>query len=445
MKHILACDPVPGIRSANTTPSSRSLRADTFKPIRLETRWRAVDPHLKEYCRDLAARLMDGDGQRQRAPKANVRAKFDLAVEVIVCNLAALALSNAGSRSLAMIRANHASSTSKVYGKPFKRAVTLMENLGLVTVVVGYRHDRWSRVSSSITATPEMTIPVVSGWHALSLHDHEHLIVLHTDGQSRRPPPNLEREVIAINAHLCAANIGHGISPLHVASWPSTILDWLVTPYHRKLRRVFNDDFDSGGRLFGGWWQTLPRERRKHIRIDGEAVVNVDFSAMHLRLAYAESRKRVPRDDDPYDLTGTDHERHDWPRLREGRKQLVSVMFMSKSSLRQWPGGTPREREDIRSCFPKGAKVKHEAEAIRDRHKAIADWFECGRGLRLQRTESDILVAVLLKLIARGITALPIHDAVLVAKSHGETAQRIMEAEARRVTGAKIPAKISEV
>lgn len=77
--------------------------------------------------------------------------------------------------------------------------------------------------------------------------------------------------------------------------------------------------------------------------------------------------------------------------------------------------------------------------------RQIAAWFECGRGLSLQRTESDILVAVLLKLIARGITALPVHDAVLVARSHGETARRVMEAEARRVTGARIPARISEV
>ncbi|GAB1717055.1 MAG: hypothetical protein NTAFB05_20970 [Nitrobacter sp.] len=256
---------------------------------------------------------------------------------------------------------------------------------------------------------------------------------------------------MAINTGLCMASVEMSDVVAHVASRSSTIIDWLVTPLHRQLHRTFNDDFESGGRLYGGWWQTLPRELRKHIRINSEAVVNVDFATMHLRLAYAAAGKRVPRGD-LYDLTGTDQERLDWPRLREGRKQLVSVMFMSKSSLRQWPGGTLREREDIRSCFPKGAKVKHEIAAIRERHEAIAGrgdgttgWFECGRGLRLQRIESDILVAVLLKLNALGITALPIHDAVLVARSHGKTAQRIMEAEARRVTGARIPAKIGEV
>lgn len=462
MKNNLACDLVPSVRAADISPPSRSLRADTLKPIRLETRWRAIDPHLKQYCRDLAARLMDSDDQRQRAPKANVRMKFDLAVEVIVCNLVALALSNEGHhRSLAIIRANHASSTSPVYGKPFNRVVTLMEEAGLVTVAVGYRFDRWSRASSTITVASEMSIPAVSDWGALKLADHEHLITLNTDGQSRRLPPRLEREVIAINAHLCTASVevvaGKSEQVPHVANWTSTITDRLVTPHHWQLHRAFKGDYASGGRLFGGWWQTLPRELRKHIRIAGdrtrlshrqratEPVVNVDFSAMHLKLAYAEAGKRVPRGD-LYDLTGHDHERcRDWARLREGRKKLVSAMFMSPQPLKQWPGGTPREREDIRSCFPNGAKVKYEIAAIRDRHEAIAAWFECGRGLRLQRIESDILVAVLLKLNALGITALPIHDAVLVARSHGKTAQRVMEAEARRVTGASIPAKIGEV
>jgi hypothetical protein len=423
------------------------------KPVRLETRWRAVDSHLKKYCRELAAKLINGDGHRQRAPRTNDRLKFELAVEVIVCNLVALALSQEEHRSIAVIRANHASRLSKVYGKPFNRAVALMEEAGFVTTEVGYRHDRWSRASSSITATPEMTIPVVSGWDALELSDHEHLITLNTDGERpaapqrhSRQPPRIERELIAINKHLCTARVEYEVSPLHVASWSSTITDRLVTPYHRQLHRVFKGDYASGGRLYGGWWQTLPRERREHIRIDNEAVANVDFSAMYLRLAYAkEGYRPPPGDGDLYDLTGMDHLRPDWQALREGRKKLVSAMFTSKRPLRQWPGATPREREDIQRCFPKGARVKHETTAIRERHKAIADWLECGWGLRLQRTESDILVAVLLKLIALGITALPIHDAVLVAKSHAETAQRTMEAEARKATGAVIPAKISAV
>jgi hypothetical protein len=391
---------------------------------------------------------MDGDGQRQRAPRAKDREKFELAVEVIVCMFVALALSDEGHRSIAIIKANHASSISPVYGRPFNRAIVCMEALGLVTVEVGYRHDRWSRLSSSLTRTPDFELPPVEGWEALRLEDHGRLIVLNRYKDGRRhhailkPPPNAEREMASINEHIRTSNIEVD-DAVNVASWPSTITDRLMTPHHRQLHRVFNGDYESGGRAFGGWWQTLPREQRKHIRIDGEPVVNVDFTAMHLRLAYAEAGCD-PQGDDLYDLTGTDHLRPDWQTLREGRKRLVSVMFTSKRKLRQWPGVTPKEREDIRSLFG-GTKVKDAVAAIRERHKAIAEWFECGRGLRLQRTESDILVSVLLKLNARGVTALPIHDAVLVARSHGETAKRIMEAKSRKVTGAKIPAKVSGV
>jgi hypothetical protein len=378
-----------------------------------------------------------------------------------VCNFAALALSNAGDRPLAILRANHASTTSPVYGKPFIRAVTLMADLDLLTVEVGYRHgaSRWSRAPSTISRTPEFTLPVVADWHAFSLEDHERLIVLNTDNEEGKrkqrpsaPPPNAERDMFAINTHLRMAHVEVN-AEVHIAGWSSTIADHLMTPHHRQLRRVFSGNYEQGGRLYDGWWQTLPREQRTHIRIDGSAaggrarlepVVNVDFSAMHLRLAYAEAGCEPPPGD-LYDLTGSDHLRPDWQTLREGRKKLVSVMFTSKRPLRQWPGGTPRECEEIRACFVKGAKIKDEVGAIREGHQAIAGWFECGRGMRLQRTESDILVPVLLKLNALGITALPIHDSVLVARSRGESAQRIMEAEALKVTGEKIPAKVSEV
>jgi hypothetical protein len=392
---------------------------------------------------------MDSDGQRQRAPRAKDREKFELAVEVIVCNLVALTLGNTD-LPLAYVRANHASRLSQVYGKPFNRAVALMEDDGLVITEVGYRHRSSTRyrASSTMTRTPVLMLPVVNDWNALSLNDYEHVIVLNTDGDEGKAnslPPSRRwlSEMEDINKHLHRANIEID-GAAHVASWHSTITARLVSPHHRQLRRVFNVTYEQGGRLFGGSWQTLPREDRKHIRIDGALVVNVDFTAMHLRLAYAEAGCD-PQGDDLYDLTGTDHLRPDWQTLREGRKRLVSVMFMSKRKLTQWPGMTPREREDIKSPFGRSAKVKDEVAAIRERHKAIAEWFECGRGLRLQRTESDILVAVLLKLNALGITALPIHDAVLVARSHGETAKRIMEAESRKVTGAKIPVKVSNV
>jgi hypothetical protein len=51
-------------------------------------------------------------------------------------------------------------------------------------------------------------------------------------------------------------------------------------------------------------------------------------------------------------------------------------------------------------------------------------------------------VAVTLALIGRGVVALPIHDAVAVRRSEAKPAKAVMQAEARRRTGAEIPVEI---
>jgi hypothetical protein len=56
----------------------------------------------------------------------------------------------------------------------------------------------------------------------------------------------------------------------------------------RGLYRVFNDGrIGEGGRLYGGFWQELPKQRRHDLRIGRERVVELDYRQMGPRLAYA--------------------------------------------------------------------------------------------------------------------------------------------------------------
>jgi hypothetical protein len=141
-----------------------------------------------------------------------------------------------------------------------------------------------------------------------------------------------------------------------------------------------------------------------------------------------------PLGDDLYDLTGEDHLRPDWQVRREGIKRLVSVLFMTKKPLRRWPGNSPAERADLRACFPEQRLPAVVAE-IKGRHAAIADQFECGRGLFFQRIESDIAVAVMLRLIADGHIALPLHDGFICRVQDAEMVAEIMREEASRRAG----------
>ena len=73
-----------------------------------------------------------------------------------------------------------------------------------------------------------------------------------------------------------------------------------IDPFDRTLKRRFvilpgqPERFDQSGRLYGGFWQNLKSERRRHIRVRGEPVAVLDYGSMFTRLAY-ESRGNAAR------------------------------------------------------------------------------------------------------------------------------------------------------
>jgi hypothetical protein len=62
----------------------------------------------------------------------------------------------------------------------------------------------------------------------------------------------------------------------------------------------------------------------------------------------------------------------------------------------------------------------------RHHHAPIADRLGTLIGFELQRTESDILVTVLLMCFERDIVVLPIHDAVLCPTSRADEVEAVM-------------------
>jgi len=82
--------------------------------------------------------------------------------------------------------------------------------------------------------------------------------------------------------------------------------------------------------------------------------------------------------------------------------------------------------KEARKTIPKRISLSAVLAAIGDRHPLIAHRFGGGVGMQIMRQESDILVRVLLALKDRNITALPIHDAVLVTGNHEAEAKEIL-------------------
>lgn len=233
-------------------------------------------------------------------------------------------------------------------------------------------------------------------------------------------------EMLRINRYLASANVD--LNPDAVST--------SVDPSDRLLHRYFNNgSFDQGGRLFGGFWQAIPKdERYEAITIDNEPIVVLDYSQMGVRLLYALEGLKPPSGDSylppppPWWAPSVPY----WP--REGMKKVLNAMLCREGRLIRMPRNTRK----FFSRVHRGVKAADVVAALTRHHGLVGHRFCVGYGLRIMRAESDILVAVLLALIDEGITALPIHDAVVVPRSKAAKAADIMRQVFKQQTGAWI-------
>jgi hypothetical protein len=194
----------------------------------------------------------------------------------------------------------------------------------------------------------------------------------------------------------------------------------------RLLHRFFNNGvFDQGGRLFGGFWQSLGSDQRLGgIWIGGERVAELDYGQMSLRLLYSFAEKKPP-EGDLYDLEGFEFYR---PHPRQAIKKVMSSMLYRDTPMTRWP----RDMADIR---PRGLRVERVIAALREQHQAVAHLFDQRIGFQLLFRESQIMVTLLLRLARQGIVALPIHDSIVVARSNAPAAEEAMHQVFHEHTG----------
>lgn len=224
-----------------------------------------------------------------------------------------------------------------------------------------------------------------------------------------------------------------------------------IDPFDRTLRRRFlvlpgqEVRFDQGGRLFGGFWQTLKSERRRHIRINGEPVVVLDYGSMFTRLAYAEVGARPPKGD-LYAIPGLEG-------YRSGVKMAMNCFLFDGGPRRSWPstlgvgvgddGEAAADPCSVAASFearlPTGWGVGKAKKAILHVHPTLKKAWGLCLGYKLMFQESQILIAVLKHLASLKIPALGLHDGLMVAVSNKEVAKKVMMEVADGITGTPIP------
>jgi hypothetical protein len=195
------------------------------------------------------------------------------------------------------------------------------------------------------------------------------------------------------------------------------------------VRKFTYASLESGGRLWGGFWQNMSRAQRPEcLRINGQSTVELDYASVIVHLAYIVADEKAPTGD-LYHIPGLSQE------SRPGIKKLMAaLLFKSKPATRYpedvWEGLAP---EDQRKPF---AQV---LELVKVQHPGIVHLFGIGEGHYLQFLESQLMVNVLLYCDRARMVALPIHDTIIIAQDREEEGRRIMEETSSKVLGRVIP------
>lgn len=180
---------------------------------------------------------------------------------------------------------------------------------------------------------------------------------------------------------------------------------------------------DLGGRLYGGFWQGLKSESRlENICFEDDHAVALDFGQMAIRSAYSEVGA-TPPDGDLYEVAGLE-------RYRYGIKLVLNALLSAQQMPQRFPVGT-------RGNIPRHVSFKDVLEAVEARHGPITSLFGTGVSLRLMYLESEVLVAILLRLRDLGVVALPIHDCLLVGEKHRDITRKTMEATFKELLGSE--------
>lgn len=438
------------------------------KPVqhRWFDRWLiARDGPLKQLVQQITA-LVESREQRKRARRPDDRRNHFRMVEGVVCNLAYAILNPSPTGWLAVNTRNEAQGKARydntAFGKTYRTLLELLANEGLLERQIS---GAIRGEVSSIRPTERfagLVRPTDINFADFARDPVQEVIILsratrtyseETHRWSKHKKIIDYVDTATTNGYRSAVQELNAFLDKSDITFVNDSLEPLVDPHSRTLTRrftVFDDEeprFDRVGRLFGGFWMSLKKERRRRIRINGEPVADLDYSSMFTRLAYADIWM-IPPEGDLYAIPGL--EAH-----RDGVKLAMNCfLFDETPNRRNWPqdmewfsseaDGDLTEDGTAKSKLPKGWTVSKTKKAILSVHPALGRAWGRGLGYRLMWQESEILMAVLRELMERDIPALGLHDGLLVPVSRTDTALQAMRAASKQVVGVELPCSVKD-
>ena len=175
-----------------------------------------------------------------------------------------------------------------------------------------------------------------------------------------------------------------------------------IMPAQLSMMRIFSKgSLNQGGRLYSAV-QNYKAETRKYLYFDKEPTLEIDYSSFHPHLLYHQDGLQF-NGDDPYVIKGFD---------RGHVKVAFNIMLNRKGTKNNKSAANTISDELGIDAEAADALEK----AILELHSPIAQHFNSGIGLKLQRLDSDIAMSVIdyfVNVLKRPIVS--IHDSFIVS------------------------------
>ena len=208
-----------------------------------------------------------------------------------------------------------------------------------------------------------------------------------------------------------------------------------ITHHDKFVRRIFNNKtFSDGGRFYGGWWQRIDSKFRKGIRMNNLPTVEIDYSALHVILAYSEAGIDYWKitNKDPYDLPvkGVNNPEHcrDITKLffllsfNASDEQALFKAFRSELDYREYPYSFP---DDVLSEL---------LDTIKEHHPDIRHMICSGAGLRLMNIDSRICDYIIADFVRTSTSILTVHYSFIVPFGEENRLNQLMKEAFEDVT-----------
>jgi len=188
--------------------------------------------------------------------------------------------------------------------------------------------------------------------------------------------------------------------------------------YKNKVcHRIFNKDFNHGGRFYGTWWLQIPSELREHILINNNKTVEKDYSSLIIHQLYSEERLNYYEENnysnDPYLLQGIPDSE------RKINKTIILISLncrdldkLNRALIKEFKEG------NLKGNKPNKKEIIKRLNIFREMNPKISKYIYSNCAAKFQLRDSEIARSIINKCMYKLIPVLCIHDSFIVEYTH---------------------------